>query len=44
MSLVAAVDKASVFLARPAVRRSMTAISALGIMFLAIALAFTSPR
>jgi threonine/homoserine/homoserine lactone efflux protein len=44
MSLVAAVDKASVFLARPAVRRSLTAISALGIMFLAIALAFTSPR
>ena len=44
MTLVAAVDKASVFLARPAVRRSLTAISAIGIMFLAIALAFTSPR
>jgi len=44
MTLVAAVDKASVSLARPAVRRSLTAISAIGIMFLAIALAFTSPR
>jgi len=44
MTLVAAVDKASVFLARPAVRRSLTAISAIGIMFLAIALALTSPR
>jgi len=44
MTLVAAVNKASVFLARPAVRRSLTAISAVGIMFLAIALAFTSPR
>jgi len=44
MTLVAAVNKASVFLARPAVRRSLTAISAIGIMFLAIALAFTSPR
>ena len=44
MTLVAAVNKASVFLARPAVRRSLTAVSAIGIMFLAIALAFTSPR
>jgi threonine/homoserine/homoserine lactone efflux protein len=44
LTLVAAVDKASIFLARPAVRRSLTAISAIGIMFLAIALAFTSPR
>ena len=44
MTLVAAVNKASVFLARPAVRRSLTAVSAIGIMFLAIALALTSPR
>jgi threonine/homoserine/homoserine lactone efflux protein len=44
MTLVAAVNKASVFLARPAVRRSLTAVSAIGIMFLAIALCLTSPR
>jgi arginine exporter protein ArgO len=44
MTLVAAVNKASVFLARPAVRRSLTAVSAIGIMLLAIALGFTSSR
>ena len=42
--LISAVDKASVFLARPAVRRSLTAISAAGILVLAVGLAFTSPR
>ncbi len=42
--LISAVDKASVFLARPTVRRSLTAISAGGILVLAIGLAFTSPR
>ena len=42
--LISAVDKASVFLARPVVRRSLTAISAGGILVLAVGLAFTSPR
>ncbi len=43
-SLIAVVDRASVYLARPTVRRALTAISALGIMVLAIGLALTSPR
>jgi len=43
-SLIFAVHKSSVFLARPAVRRSLTALSAIGIIFLAIGLAVTSPR
>jgi len=44
MTLVAAVNKASVFLARPAVRRSLTAVSATGILLLAIGLAFSHSR
>lgn len=43
-SMILAVDKSSVVLAKPKVRRVLTAISALGIMFLAIGLALTSPR
>ena len=43
-SLVMAVDKSATFLARPAVRRTLTAISAIGIIALAIGLAFTAPR
>lgn len=43
-SLIFAVDKSAAFLARPVVRRSLTAISAIGIIVLAIGLAFTSPR
>ncbi len=43
-SLIKAVDKASVFLARPRVRRSLTALSAAGILVLALGLLFTSPR
>ena len=43
-SLILAVHKSSVFLARPVVRRSLTALSAIGIIFLAIGLAVTSPR
>ena len=43
-SLIKAVDKASVFLARPKVRRSLTALSAAGILVLALGLLFTSPR
>ncbi|MEN9324968.1 MAG: hypothetical protein RL414_722 [Actinomycetota bacterium] len=43
-SLIAAVDRASVFLSRPVVRRWLTAISALGIMFLALGLALSHPR
>jgi threonine/homoserine/homoserine lactone efflux protein len=42
--LISAVDKASGFLARPAIRRSLTATSAAGILVLAVGLAFTSPR
>lgn len=42
--LILAVDKSSVFLARPKVRRTLTGISAAGITFLAIALLFTKPR
>ena len=40
--LILAVDKSSVFLARPKVRRTLTGIS--GITFLAIALLLTKPR
>lgn len=43
-SLILAVDKSSVFLARPTVRRTLTAVSAIGIIVLAVGLAFTSPR
>lgn len=43
-SLVAAVDKASVILARPRVRRWLTGISAVGLLTLAIVLLFTTPR
>lgn len=43
-SMILAVHKSSVVLAKPKVRRVLTAISALGIMFLAIGLALTSPR
>ena len=42
--LILAVDKSSVFLARPKARRTLTGISAVGITFLAIALLFTKPR
>ena len=42
--LILAVDKSSVFLARPKVRRTLTGISAAGITFLAIALLLTKPR
>ncbi len=43
-SLVAAIDKASVILARPRVRRWLTGISAVGLLTLAIVLLFTAPR
>jgi len=43
-SLVAAIDKASVILARPRVRRWLTGISAVGLLTLAIVLLFTTPR
>lgn len=43
-SLIAAVDKSSVFLARPRVRRILTAVSAGGILFLALGLALSHPR
>ncbi len=42
--LVSVVDRASVFLARPVVRRSLTGISAAGILVLALGLLLTSPR
>lgn len=42
--LVKAVDRASVLLARPKVRRGLTGLSAAGILFLAITLLVTSPR
>lgn len=44
ISLVAAIDKASVILARPRVRRWLTGISAVGLLTLAIVLLFTTPR
>ena len=42
--LILAVEKSSVFLARPKVRRSLTGISAAGIILLAIGLLFSNPR
>lgn len=42
--LISAVDRASVALARPKVRRGLTALSAGGILFLALTLLLTSPR
>jgi threonine/homoserine/homoserine lactone efflux protein len=39
--LIAMVDRSSSFLSKPKVRRALTAISALGILFLAIGLAFS---
>ena len=42
--LVNAVDRASVALAKPKVRRALTGLSAGGILFLALTLLFTSPR
>ena len=42
--LISAVDRASVALAKPRVRRALTALSAGGILFLALTLLFTSPR
>ncbi len=43
-SLVATIDKASVILARPRVRRWLTGISAAGLLALAFVLLFTTPR
>lgn len=43
-SLIMVVHKSSLFLERPAVRRTLTAISATGIIILAIGLAVTHPR
>ena len=43
-SLVAAIDKASVILAKPRVRRWLTGISAVGLLALALVLLFTTPR
>lgn len=43
-SLILAVDTASIYLQRPGVRRALTAISAIGILGLAIGLLFTKPR
>ncbi len=42
--LISVVDKASVQLAKPKVRRALTAFSAAGILFLAATLLFASPR
>ena len=42
--LIAIVDRSSVALAKPKVRRALTAFSAAGILFLAISLLLTSPR
>lgn len=42
--LILAVDKSAVFLARPKVRRTLTGISAAGIILLAIGLLFSHPR
>lgn len=42
--LISAVDKSSVFLARPKVRRALTGISAAGIIVLAIGLLLSKPR
>ena len=43
-ALILAVDRASTFLARPKVRRSLTGISAAGIIVLAIGLLLSHPR
>jgi threonine/homoserine/homoserine lactone efflux protein len=43
-SLILTVDRASDFLEIPRVRRALTAISALGILFLAIGLLLSNPR
>jgi threonine/homoserine/homoserine lactone efflux protein len=43
-SLILAMDKASIFLAKPSVRRGLTAVSAIGILLLALGLLFTKPR
>ena len=43
-SLILAVDRASDFLEIPRVRRALTAISAVGILFLAIGLLLSNPR
>ena len=43
-SLILAVDRASIFLAKPKVRKTLTAISAAGILLLALGLLFTRPR
>lgn len=42
--LILAVDKSSIFLSKPRVRRTLTGISAAGITVLAIGLLFTHPR
>lgn len=42
--LISIVDKSSTFLARPKVRRALTALSAVGIIALAIGLATTAPK
>ena len=42
--LIVIVDRSSVYLAKPKVRRALTAFSAAGILFLAISLLLTSPR
>ena len=43
-SLILVVDKASIFLAKPKVRKILTAISAAGILLLALGLLFTKSR
>ena len=43
-TLITLIDKASLWIARPSVRRWLTVFSAAGIMFLAMTLLFTSPR
>ena len=43
-SLILAMDKASIYLAKPSVRRALTAVSAIGILLLALGLLFTKPR
>ena len=42
--LIMAVDKSSIFLAKPAVRRTLTGISAAGIVLLALGLLLSNPR
>jgi len=42
--LVSSIDRASVILAKPAVRRWLTGFSAAGLLLLAVVLLFTSPR